>query len=703
MIGDKLGEATALNNTGQVHGDSGEKQKALEFYNQALPLIKNIGDKSAEAGLFNNIGTIYSDMGKKTEALKFYSQALPLLKSIGNRRGEAYTLHNIGNLYFGIGEKHKALEFYNQALIIRKLIDDKSGEAATLYNIMYVWELLENKKLAIFYGKQAINNYQELRQYIRDLDKDIQKTYLATVESNYKKLADILIAEGRIAEAEQVLQMLKEEEVFDYLRRDASETDKLSQRADLSVQEKEALKRYEEIADKITVLGKEFAELQKLGDKRNTEQEKHFAKLAVQLEDANRSFQVFLRQLADEFKKRTNTEKDLQENLALQSDLKKWGDDVVFIYTLVGEDRFRTILVTPDTQTDGKTEIKAADLSDKIINFRAALQTPSVDPRPLGKELYDILIKPIEKQLDGARAKTLLWSLDGNLRLLPLAALWDGKQYFGQKYENVIVTLASRTRLGDKVSDDWRILGVGVSEGKTVKRPDGTRDETFAPLFAVKEELTSIVKSAPEETGVLPGRRLLNSEFTETGLKKELPKGYKVVHIASHFSLNPGDATQSFLLLGDGTILTVNEIKISPQLRFDGVELLTLSACQTAVVEKDSTGKEIEGFGYVAQQKGAEAILATLWNVADESTQIFMSEFYRLRKENPQMTKTEAIREVQKAMITGKFQPLTEEGKQRSGVYGKSENKVQTFTYNVKKPFAHPYFWSPFVLIGNWK
>src|SRR5205085_4913087 len=122
---------------------------------------------------------------------------------------------------------------------------------------------------------------------------------------------------------------------------------------------------------------------------------------------------------------------------------------------------------------------------------------------------------------------------------------------------------------------------------------------------------------------------------------------------------------------------------------------LTLSACQTAVVEKDGTGKEIEGFGYVAQQKGAKAILATLWSVADESTQLLMSEFYRLRKERPELTKAAALQLAQQEMIEGRLQPLTATGQQRG--------LELSFGYDPKKPYAHPYYWSPFILIGNWR
>ena len=130
--------------------------------------------------------------------------------------------------------------------------------------------------------------------------------------------------------------------------------------------------------------------------------------------------------------------------------------------------------------------------------------------------------------------------------------------------------------------------------------------------------------------------------------------------------------------------MTVNELRDNPRLEFNGVELLTLSACQTAVVGKDSSGKEIEGFGYVAQQKGAKAILATLWNVADESTQLLMSEFYRLRKIRPQMTKVAALQLAQERMMQGQLRPATPRTRQRGlSILG------DDFAYDPKRPYAH--------------
>ena len=114
---------------------------------------------------------------------------------------------------------------------------------------------------------------------------------------------------------------------------------------------------------------------------------------------------------------------------------------------------------------------------------------------------------------------------------------------------------------------------------------------------------------------------------------------------------------------------------------FGGVDLLTLSACNTAINGGDGSGEEIDGFGELAQQQGAKAVIASLWSVADASTGLLMQKFYqlRMRDSNP-MTKAEALQEAQLAL-------LRKEVRAPSG----------------DKDYAHPYFWAPFILIGNWK
>src|SRR4029077_497241 len=227
--------------------------------NQALPLERAVGDKSGEALTLNNLGVVYADLGEKRKALEFYNQALPLRREIGDKSGEANTLNNLGNVYSDLGEKQKALEFYNQALPLKRAVGDKSGEANTLGNFMLLWSKLGKRALAIFYGKQAINDYQQLRSNIQGLDKETQKTYLQTVETRYRQLADLLISEGRLPEAQQVLGLLKEEEYFEFVRRDGNEAS--GGHSQRTLEDASLEKRYHEIADRLTALAAEYGQL----------------------------------------------------------------------------------------------------------------------------------------------------------------------------------------------------------------------------------------------------------------------------------------------------------------------------------------------------------------------------------------------------------------------------------------------------------
>ena len=712
--GDKYSESIALANIGYDSFKQADYEKAKKYIEQSIVLMREQNAKREEGYSLHNLGLVYYKLKNYEQALKLYDQSLKIYHEVKDRRPESFLYDSYGEVYRDMGQFEKAAENLEKALILSREIKYSNVEANALTNLMILWERRKQPRLAAFYGKQAVNVFQTIRGGNRNLDKEAQKSFLKSNEETYRRLADLLIASGRLIEAQQILDMLKEEEFYGFVRRDASEIEKLSQRADLTADETEALKRYAAVSSRVTEIGAEFGKLQ---DAKNllpdgaplaAADQKRYDELAKQLEDSTAAFQVFLRGLAEEFTKKPKVVAEIQENTGLQADLKTWGDGIVALYTVVGEDRYRVILTTPDAQTDGKTEISAEDLNRKISEFRQAVQNPNADPRPLGKELYDILIKPIEKQLADAKAKTLLWSLDGTLRYLPIAALWDGERYFGQKYENVVITLASRTRLGETVSADWRVLGLGVTDAKAVLEPSGTQQINFSALPAVRNELRAIVSdetTRENSGGVMPGVILMNENFTEAAFKDRLGKGYKVIHIASHFSFRPGNETNSFLLLGDGSALSLVKVRTSPQLKFKGVELLTLSACQTAVGETDATGKEIESFGEIAQQNGAKAVLATLWSVADESTQLLISEFYRLRKENPGVTKSEAMRLAQKAMIEGKLQSSTEETKRRAELAGATatNKNLPAFVKDATKPFAHPFYWSPFVLIGNWR
>src|SRR5438445_11477156 len=93
-------------------------------------------------------------------------------------------------------------------------------------------------------------------------------------------------------------------------------------------------------------------------------------------------------------------------------DLRELLAGTVAIYTLVGDEKYRVILITPDVQKAYQYPIAAADLNRKVLAFREAVQNPKLDPRPLGEELYKILVGQMEEDLRQAKANTMMWSLE---------------------------------------------------------------------------------------------------------------------------------------------------------------------------------------------------------------------------------------------------------------------------------------------------
>jgi CHAT domain-containing protein len=220
--------------------------------------------------------------------------------------------------------------------------------------------------------------------------------------------------------------------------------------------------------------------------------------------------------------------------------------------------------------------------------------------------------------------------------------------------------------------------------------------------------LRGIIRDPPQPAaqGVVPGTLQLDEAFTVQTLQETLYRGYPLVHIASHFQLQPGDDTASFLLLGDGQHLPLAELKTWPQ-PFQGVDLLTLSACNTAV--GGAEGKEVESFAVLAQRQGAKAVLATLWPVADASTTTLMHLFYWLRETQPGLPKVEALRQAQLALLRGTGPPgagtkdTPQHLMQGPDTSGNSHRPLPPVVLDGQAPYAHPFYWAPFLLIGNWR
>jgi CHAT domain-containing protein len=309
---------------------------------------------------------------------------------------------------------------------------------------------------------------------------------------------------------------------------------------------------------------------------------------------------------------------------------------------------------------------------------------------PAARQLYDVLLGPIAADLQKANAKTLMLSLHDSLRYVPFAALNDGKGYLIETIAVVNISASAMDKLASTPKGEaWSAYGLGVTKAGVTKS-----GMDYSALTYAGKELDDVKNT-------LGGKVFLDKEFTKSTLQKGLGF-YPVIHIASHFEFAPGSIDDSMLLLGDGNTLTLKEIQIG--LDFKNVELLTLSACQTAVGDDklDADGSEVEGLGSIAQEKGAMAVIATLWPVADESTALFMNALYNAHQVGHQ-DKAESLRQAQLALLHADSQDAAASGDGQRGL-GRKEASLSTggATHDAHAPYAHPYYWAPFILMGNW-
>jgi CHAT domain-containing protein len=432
--------------------------------------------------------------------------------------------------------------------------------------------------------------------------------------------------------------------------------------------------KFKEYSNSLVTLSRDLEQLKRKGSSDLTETEqKQRANLDAALKTARVAFDEFLLGVVRETSRASAEravdvgERNLTSLRALQGTLGQLGDGVVAVHYLMGKDRLHIILTTPSVQLVRTVSIADAALNAQIQSFRSRIQTPELSPLKAANELYEVLVAPIAADLKQAQAKTLMLSLDGTLRYVPFAALYDGQRYLVESYRIAIFTEAARDKLKDVPKAKWQVAGLGLT----------TKVGEFSALPSVKEELESIVNVSGK--GLMPGTVKLDAAFSRDSLLDALDRGVPVLHIASHFAFRPGTEADSFLVLGNGTRLSLKEIR-EGDFDFRNVELLTLSACETAVGGgADANGREVEGLASLAQKQGAKGVLATLWPVADESTSILMRQVYRLREEKAGVSKAEALRNAQIMLLRGNME----------GVAHSAE-------------FRHPFYWAPFVLMGNW-
>ncbi|CAD5917374.1 hypothetical protein PCC9214_00433 [Planktothrix tepida] len=355
------------------------------------------------------------------------------------------------------------------------------------------------------------------------------------------------------------------------------------------------------------------------------------------------------------------------------------------------------VLITPGKEPLGQIQsnIKPEQLRTGVINLYQELTNPRklqsrsyLEP---SQQLYNAIIKPIEAQLEAEKIDTLLFCLGAGLRTLPLGVLHDGERFLIEKYALTRIPAFNLMNLNYEPLKDALVLAMGASEFKNQN-----------PLPAVPFELATIVNSDgmngiirlpienPQNSGQWQGQSYLNQGFTVDHLKRLLSfSPYRIVHLATHAEFKPGKPGNSYIQFWD------EQLKLDQMGQFNWknppIELLVLSACKTAVGDKDA---EL-GFAGLAFQSGVKTALASLWYVSDTGTLALMSEFYQQLKTSS--TKAKALQQTQIRMLKGDVRLQQGELFLSRGEISLPPEIVQPGIDNL----SHPYYWAAFTLIGS--
>ena len=301
-------------------------------------------------------------------------------------------------------------------------------------------------------------------------------------------------------------------------------------------------------------------------------------------------------------------------------------------------------------------KLSQKEVEDAIFKMRRSqrITASAKEQQSASAKLYDWLIRPFEEQLATQQIKTLVFVLDGYLRNAPMAALYDRetKEYLVEKYAIALTPGLQLLQSPSLQSEKVQAFAAGISQSV----------QGFAALPAVEWELKKISE-------LISSQKLLNQEFTSENLEtKTETNPAPIVHLATHgqFSSN---REETFILAWDEKIKVTEFERLLRRretIEATPIELLVLSACQTATGDK----RAALGLAGVAVRSGARSTLASLWSVQDGSTAELIVEFYR-QLMNPNISKAEALRRAQVSLLKGKYKL--------------------------------PYFWAPFVLVGNWQ
>lgn len=627
-VGDRRNEAVTLNNIGRLYDDLGEKRRALDTFERVLQINQTLGNRGGEATAHNNIGGAYDSSGEKQKALEHYLQALQIYREVGDRGGQAVTLNNIGGIYSSSRDGRRSLEYYSQALELRRAVRDHIGIATTLSNIGVVYEFLGEKQRALDYYEQAVTESERIRA-----TATLEEIKTGLAESSASTYSRIVLLAANIDRGEQAFNTTEHARARAFLDQLGNTRPRIHQNAAPALL-REELELRSNIEALETGLRREATRRSSASD-------------ASRLEDELEAARQHLEELLTRIKLADPEYATLRsvETLRLPEVQNRLDKDTTLLSYFVTPTKTIAFVVTKDSLRTVEMELNEKALKatiSSLLDF-SNLKDSEIESR---EQLYNWLIAPIKKYV-----KTPVLGIipHGVLHYMPFAALYDGRRDLGEQY--TLFYLPSASVLPFIEEKEKRV-------GNSLLALSQSRVDGLPVLRYANEEARAIAAIYGTEATI--GGSASKADFVR------LAKDYNIIHLAAHAALNSSNPLFSYVALGDGEggtgALSVSEIY---DLDLTQARLIVLSACETQLGPY-SKGDDIVGLNRAFIYAGTPTVIASLWSVDDEATNILMKEFYKNLKQG--MGKAEALRSAQLA---------------------------------TRKKYPHPYYWAGFILTGG--
>ena len=508
---------------------------------------------------------------------------------------------------------------------------------------------------AIWLYKHGANTLQRLRLGLPSGEPELHRVWLGAHEADLRRFIGLLIDQGRLVEAEQALTALRDQEGQDYTRR-STRQQKGMEGQQLSFTPAESLRN--------AGLGAAVAQAQHAtadADKRLEASDSPFWRTNYRDEQAQQAVDElagYVRRLIDQAPATTRSLPRLPD---ASGPVPRGTARLTYF---VRDHAVDIVLVTTRSRRHYAVPVERSVLNHLVQHARSVLSSPQTDPLPELKALHGLLLAPLEPALLALGIQHLHVVPDAALRYVPYAALHDGRRFAAQRYALSVrwsgsaLPVGAITRLAQS-DRTRRILAVGRVAG----------DADHAALPGVRQEMAAARRAGAQV--------LLDDAFTADTFRTALAQGPTMVHMASHFKLDPSGEEKSYLLLGDGQRLPLSELAALP---WRGVQLALLSACDSGITLGYGQGQALVGFASALQQAGVAHVLATLWRVSDDATARWVQLFYESSR-----------RPALKSQLQG----------QRAGEpVLNAERVAQTqrrwLQLHAGTPMAHPHHWGAF-------